>query len=194
MPAPIQQGQVIQGLLRRLGIVGRFPMLLDGTVVPTFEIGRLERGDLGIGPVEAAGAVTLAGAAATQVVTQLFANDIETTVLRLRRIVVNDVTAGARIIVRDSATILGAVDTPVFFTDLRFAGREPAGTLRTLRVAGGLVGNDLAQSVAPGNVPIEFTFKNLIIPTGRGVHVVTTAVNSTMLASFEWDELDGGTV
>lgn len=190
MPKPIQQGRLVQGLVRRLGLVGRLPLVLDETVVPVFVVGNLSRGDQGVGPIEAAGGMELpAGGAGNQSVIQLFGDSLGDTVLRLRKITMTT-PVGANVEIREGTTVLGAVETPVFFTDFRTT-RTPAANMRGLAVAGGLAGNVLFRAVLSTNQPRTVEFENLIVPTGHGVHANIISGNQLFTVSFEWDEVDG---
>ncbi len=168
-------------------------MVLDQTVVPVFVTGTLDRGDLGVGPIEAAGGTTLAGVVAQQSVLQLFNNVTSDTVLRVRRMHFR-VSPSIGVEIRVSQTIIGAAAIPVFFTDFRFAGRAPVGSLRALAITGGVAGNDLYAMTPLAQTPVTVEFKNLIIPSGFGVHIQSGGNQVAMSVSFEWDEVDGNTV
>ena len=193
MPKTIQQIGIVQGLTRLLGLRGRVRLSLDEVVVPVVIAGTLSRGDALTGPLEAAGAMELAaGGAGNQGNVQLFGDALGEIVLRIRKVTITTPVA-ANVEIREGTTVLGAAATPVFFTDFRTA-LTPAANLYGLATAGGLAGNVLFRAVLSTNTPFTVAFKNLIIPTGHGVHVTIISGNQLVAVSYEWDELDGSLV
>jgi len=184
MPSQIQDLETAQALTERFGLIGKLPLLLDGTIVPVAVVGELEDRRFR----HAAGLLNTAGVAAQFGYVQLFNPAGSGVLVTLNRFWANIGAAMGVEFGFVDAAMTAVTSTEIGWTDRRVAG-GPAAIIHGRTSAGALLDLKLGElEMDPTLTVTRFVPFEAILLEGEGFGWKGDTLNVRLQLNVDWSE------